>query len=268
MSKLIKHEFRATARMMLPLLGVCVVSALLLALFNRIQRIPDYLVVLTGFVFGVSMMAIGIMGLIIIIGRFYRNTMTDTGYLTMTLPINSHQFVWGEIIVAFIWVLITAVILFATLLSSLSIMDMFSLPGSLGDLRTFSNEVSRFLEEEGANGLSLAVIIIEGIIAVLLGFVEFCLRFYSSMAVGQLFSGHRGLLSVIAYILIGILISVLFFFFAQVFGSNLEFNSDTFGSFCITAAAGLGIIDLVLLVIDTLMYLPTVFLIGHRLNLP
>lgn len=248
---------------MLPLLAVCVVSALMLAVINKVENVPGVLAGVIIFVFSVSLTAIGIMGLIVIIGRFYRNTMTDTGYLTMTLPLNSHQFIWGEIIVCFIWFVITALILFATLISSLTIMDMLSLPESLGELGNIMKSMNDAFKEHGVSAGAFAAVIIEGIIAVLLYFAGFCLRFYSSMAVGQLFSKHRGLLSVIAYMLIGFIAFLLFVTLVKIIGGSFDFEIDTMGKI----AAFLGMFDLAVLAIDAILYFPTSFLIGKRLNL-
>lgn len=93
-------------------------------------------------------------------------------------------------------------------------------------------------------------------------FFEFCLRIYACMSLGQIFSKHRILCSVIAYILIGIIVTVIFFKAADI-GNGMVFDSDSVGR----VAATMGLFDLILLIIDAILYFPTSFLIGKRLNL-
>ena len=106
MTRLLKHEFRATSRMILPYLAAAVFSALLFAFTNRMEWFPSGLRVLLVFIISVSLTALGVVGIVIVISRFYRNVMTDTGYLTMTLPLNSHEFIWAELLMCLCWFVI------------------------------------------------------------------------------------------------------------------------------------------------------------------
>lgn len=263
MNKLIKHEFRATARMILPFLAVIVCSALTFAVCSRMDGFPTTLSVILVMVISVAFMALGIMCLAIIIERFYLNVMKDNGYLTMTLPLSSHEFIWGELIMCLCWFLIVAAVLFATFICSMTAADMISLPESFGEIGRVISMFNEELTEHGVSGFMVAVIILEGIVGLLLGFFGFCLRIYSCMAVGQLFSKHRTLFSVIAYILIAIIVSLLFTVAAKIFVGTLSFDTETVGK----AAGAIGLFDLVLLLIDAALYFPTAFLIGRRLNL-
>lgn len=262
MSRLIKHEFRATARLILPFLAVSVFSALLFSFLDKSNN--QALLVLTAVVCSVSLMALAIIGLIIIISRFYRNIMTDQGYLTMTLPLNSHEFIWAELIMCLCWFLIVAVVLFVTFIAVLGNLNMISVPESLGEIGKLFSAIRTACNEHGASILMVAVIILEGMIAVLLAFFGYCLRFYNAMALGQVFSKNRVLWSVLAYMLLGIVIGLVFAGLVYVFGNALSFNSFELGK----AALALGLFDLILIIIDSLMYFPTSLLIGRKLNLP
>ena len=260
MNKLIKHEFRATARLMLPLLALCVVSSLLFSVLNRSDNISGSMEFLLGTVITLAFLAVGIMGLVIIIGRFYCNTMTGTGYLTMTLPLNSHEFIMGELIVCLVWFLIAAIILFADFLASITILDILSWSTDFYNPSDAIKAFSNALKEHGVNGFTVFLIILECIVAFILGFFEFCLRFYSAMSVGQVFSKHKILLTIIAYFIIGSIVSVIFW--------NIV-NTGIFSADTPEKIVGiLGIFDLTLLIIDSLMYFPTALLIGKKLNLP
>lgn len=261
MSKIIKHEFRATARLMLPLLAAGFISAILDAVFSRISGIPEMLKSLAATVLILSVLAVGIMGIIIIIGRFYKNTMSDTAYLTMTLPVSSNELIFGELIVCFLWVVITVAVLTTATVLWLTTMDMVSLP-DIADIQLVISQ-DGILTEHGINKPDIAVLIMEGILALILLFAGYCLRFYASMAASQLFTKHRVLVSVAAYILIGIVITVIFAKLIGIAGGDIG-NEMRIGA---QMMAGLGIFDIVLLITDAVLFLPTSLIIGKRINL-
>ncbi len=104
-AKLLKHEFRATGKMMLLLsalaLGMGAAGAIVLRFlvygYGQTQAPEGVMVVLL--ISGTFLMVgIGFSLLAYLIGveiylllRFYRNKFTDEGYLTFTLPASSHQ---------------------------------------------------------------------------------------------------------------------------------------------------------------------------------
>lgn len=263
MNKLIKHEFRATARMIIPFLAVAVFSAILFSFTNRMEGFPNALTVIFIMIISVSLMALGVMGVVIVISRFYRNVMTDTGYLTMTLPLNAHEFIWAELIMCLCWFIIVAVVLAAALLCSMAVGGLLSLPDSFGEIANFFRSLNEAFREHGVSAFMIALVILEGIIAAILAFFGFCLRFYCCMSVGQLFSHNRELFSVIAYVLIGVVTSVLFTVIMKIFVGTLSFDADTI----VKAAGAIGLFDMTLLIIDAALYAPTALVLDKRLNL-
>lgn len=263
MSRLLKHEFRATARMIIPFLAVAVFSAILFSFTNRMEGFPNALTVIFIMIISASLMALGVMGIVIVISRFYRNVMTDTGYLTMTLPISSHEFIWAELIMCLCWFIIVAVVLAAAFVCSLAVGGLLSLPDSFSEMANFFNSLNEALRGHGVSAFMVAVIALEGIAAIVLCFFSSCLRVYCCMSVGQLFSNNRELFSVIAYVLIGVVTSLLFTVMMKIFVGTLSFDADTLGK----AAGAIGLFDLMLLIIDAALYAPTALILGKRLNL-
>ena len=106
LGKLMKHEFRATARIMLPVMGAMVALALLANLSIRglagnLSDIPmlRILFVLIIIFFSVAVVATIVMSLVIMVSRFYRNLLKDEGYLMFTLPVSVHELIWSKLIV-------------------------------------------------------------------------------------------------------------------------------------------------------------------------
>ena len=100
-TKLLKHEWRATRGMLGTLCLVCLGAGLLGggtmryligATFQEAQH--DAIVVLNVLAMVAAMIVVavaGVAGLFLHIGRFYKSRFTDEGYLTFTLPVNTHQ---------------------------------------------------------------------------------------------------------------------------------------------------------------------------------
>ena len=47
----------------------------------------------------------------IICAHFYRNLMTDEGYLTFTLPVKTSEILWSKLITAMLWTIISVVVI-------------------------------------------------------------------------------------------------------------------------------------------------------------
>lgn len=109
LSKLIKHEFRATSRIMWPVfLGMLALTALMRfsqLLLNGghipwlLQLIGVLLVI--GFVMG--LFALAFAPLVLSACRWRDHVLKDEGYLTLTLPVSLHQLLISKLIVSAVW---------------------------------------------------------------------------------------------------------------------------------------------------------------------
>lgn len=193
LSKLIKHEFRATGRIMGPLYLVLAALAVCANLAIRFLVHTDVWVLrllggLLMFAFGVAMTGVAIMAIVSMANRFRTNLMGDEGYVMFTLPASGHQLVWSKIIVSTAWFIATVLVeLLGGLIASFE----------LADLKRMFSEIAyyagRFFQEYSLNA---PVMIVEVIVLCLLGCVVICLQFYAAMATGHSFANHKSLLSV------------------------------------------------------------------------
>ena len=109
LSKLIKHEFRATGRIMWPVfLGMLALTALMrisLPLLNGgvtpwfLQMLCVLLVI--GFMVGLG--ALGLAPLVLSAVRWRDHVLKDEGYLTLTLPVSVHELLASKLIVSAVW---------------------------------------------------------------------------------------------------------------------------------------------------------------------
>ena len=112
--KLLKHEFRATARIMGPLYLILLVTAMGANFSARVMdradsRLLNALGALVVMAFVVAIIGVCFMSFFLMLQRFYRNLLRDEGYIMFTLPASVHQQVWSKLIVSTVWFVATAV---------------------------------------------------------------------------------------------------------------------------------------------------------------
>lgn len=205
LGRLIKHEFRATGRRMLPALGVL---ALLGLLANLSMRILDsgfggsplrILLILFIVAFFIGMIAAWIMALVLMISRFYRNLLKDEGYLMFTLPTNAHALIWSKLIVSTVWFLVTALlILLLMLLTGANLGQMSG--ADFAEVFRGLGEALDALRYMGVTNGSLILLAAEFVAAMVIASLTTCLQFYAAMGIGQMSDDHKGLYSVLAFV--------------------------------------------------------------------
>lgn len=204
LGKLFKHEMKATTRLLLPLY-------LILAAFTCIDRIVLSLDVFHGVFslipvlltsgFVLSIIAVLIVSSVIIIIRFYKNMVTDEGYLMFTLPVKPSQLINAKLLVATIWTLASLV---ATIIA---IFIVATARLSLSDL---SDGFAVFIREfQTAFGSYRFLLVVELIILMLAALVNNILFIYLSIAIGQLFNGHKIIGSIVSYIAISTVLQIV-----------------------------------------------------------
>ena len=213
LSKLLKHEFRATGRIMLPLYGAVAALAVLANLSIRVLNVTDntFVSILFGLivvVFGVSIAAAAIATVVVMIVRFYRNLLGNQGYLMHTLPATVHQQIWAKLIVSLVWIVGTFLVVWLLILATVLIQSGTNLGDVFAELPSWK-ELKVLLAEAGIHTGSLTLVGIEVLAAALLSCLVSCLHCYAAMSLGQMFSRNKILLSIVFYVGISILFTVL-----------------------------------------------------------
>jgi len=272
LGKLLKYEFRATGRSMLPVLGV---MTLLVALANVSVRVLDkniggFLAVLFGLIIFATVIAViaaEIMPIVVMVTRFYRNLLSNEGYLMHTLPASVHSLVWSKLIVSCVWMFLTNVIIF--LLGGLSVMHLTNM--NLGAfLEGFPSveEIREFLSSVGLSMGDLYLFLGEMVVAVVLSGIVTCLQFYAAMSLGYSFTNHKGLMSVLCFVGILIVLNVLTNFLGMREVENLtEVTVDSFRGGMQVAQGTVGKAILYTVFQGALLYLATVLGLKKGLNL-
>lgn len=195
LGKLMKHELRATARIMLPLYVLLLVSAALFALTMFLAENYEILALsvflgIISTVFAVTMIGAGVCTVALTVYRFYKNLMTDEGYLMFTLPATVDQLLWAKLLCALIWSACTTA---AELVAGLIASSNFFLRDELSFFFGAWDELDVF---STGQWISFGV---QTVAALILSVFCSYLLFYAAIALGHSFANHKVLLSVVFY---------------------------------------------------------------------
>ena len=108
LAKLLKYEFKATARLFIPLYIALITFTLINRVVNTVEsvqkaigiNIKTILSVISMVGYVVLIISISAITLIIMVQRFYKNLLGDEGYLMFTLPVKTWQNVLNKLIFA------------------------------------------------------------------------------------------------------------------------------------------------------------------------
>jgi hypothetical protein len=194
--KLLKHEFRATGRIMLPMYLVLLATAVGSNLSGRWMidsrfSAVSILGVLIVTAFGFAIFGVLLMSFVLMIQRFYKNLLQDEGYLMFTLPVSVHQHIWSKLIVSAVWFITTVL---AVIGASLIVAYQEGFLREMLDfLRYFFQGLQKLKITEALNG---TVYLVELFILVFLAMAAFSLQFYAALAAGHSQPNHKMLWSV------------------------------------------------------------------------
>lgn len=165
--------------------------------------------------------------------RFYRNMYSDEGYLTHTLPVNSHCHISAKGIVFFVWTTVSGivVILSVAALIGTAMVATGTLDGTnwndfwfefnsyiLPSLKKTYNEYFT---------IPLPVFILYGILCYILQSAASILMIYASISIGQTFNKYKVMASIIAYLALSTLLQIGASFISLPMIFNMERNQVT-----------------------------------------
>lgn len=271
--KLMKYEFRATGRIMLPLF----LLALLLAAGVRIgglwQGGEETVWVITGWdpvgillgVMGIgfilSLAAVFVVALVLMVLRFRSNLLSDEGYVMFTLPATVHKLLWAKLWTSVIWFLLAGAVDAAALLIASAegglLQELFQALQAIGQEITLDYTVYGIL------------LIVELAILAVLFCLSQCLRFYAPMAIGYSFTRHKTLLSVLFFFLIEGLVQAGAMTLLAVGDAFLQDIQALLSALSpeMTVHGAMGMAILGVLVYDIVLYCLTAGMLHRRLNL-
>lgn len=264
LSKLIKYEFKSTAKWFFLLYAFTIVLAPLTKIFisssvfeeGILNVIPAAITCL----YVISIVATFILTFFLIVYRFYKTMVTNEGYLTHTLPVTTTKLISSKLISAVLWIVLASIItllsLFILCFDAIDFQELKQLFSSSG-LQLIAKEFSSY-------GFSFALVIIEAIILVLMTICYYILKIYAAIAIGQLFNNQKLLASFAFYFVLGFITQVMgiFIMLVPMFSNLIALeNSDRFFNTLLPA----GIVSTFLLCV--IHFAITNYIFSKKLNL-
>lgn len=202
---LMKYEFKAVGRILLPLYAAWLIASILLGLSlnSDIAGGSTLFITLSGLLYSGATIAAILLTVIILIQRFYKNLLGNEGYLMFALPVSTGKHLFNKVFSGAIWSFFGVLVALITALALFITMEGFA---------TFLD-----LVKDSIHGISLAIkeapssvlIVFELIIMALAAAAEFAVKVYAAIAVGHQWGNHRILGAILAYIGFGIVESII-----------------------------------------------------------
>ena len=262
LKKLYKYELYSLFRNLLPVyaavLGFALLSrlSLLIKTDNVLLQIPSRI---STTIYFFSIVAVFVVGMVVVVMRFYKNLLSGEGYLTFTLPFSATQHIVCKLLCGVLVIIID----FISVIASLLIMG-----AGTDTLREIIEALRTGLEEAGhmLTAGQLISISAELIIAAVIGMFQSLLMFYAAIAIGQQFKNRIGG-AVVAYIslyaavqVINTFIMIIAVFFLQ---DIMEAATFTVGFFQIFIA----LLTVYSLILAAAYFFITRHFLSKRLNL-
>ncbi|MEE0775749.1 MAG: hypothetical protein U0M15_01655 [Bacillota bacterium] len=255
LGKLLKYEFKATGRMLLPLYGAMILAGLVSSFVINRDAFGATQVIFTMVYVGICVAAL-VITLLLVIQRFNKNLLSDEGYLMFTLPVSTDSLIFSKLIVAVCWGII------GTIAGILSGIALFATIIPWGDIP----EMIRFIVTHmDAVDWKDWLMLVEVLVSCILDYALFVMVVYTSLSVGQLpFAGkHRKAASLGAFFLIYIIYTILI----SVTGGSLSTADPDTWIFSLSVVAQMGLAILVEVVLIAVMFFITRFILNRHLNL-
>lgn len=259
LGKLVKHEFKDTMRLFLPMFGFIAVLTPIFSFMMRIgsnynEAAEDSSALDIVFGSGIAgylllLFALLIITQVLIVIRFYRTMVSTEAYLTFTLPAKTGSILFSKWIVSMVWYVISFIIAAASVLAVL----LIATPLTFGDISDAISFVTKYVEID------------DFITLILFGLMMLCstsltiLRMYVSVMIGQLAKTHRIALSIGIYLALSQGLSVVLSLLMIPFFFILE-SIDSVNVLFLVAIIGNGILA-------AGFYIITYFLTAKKLNI-
>lgn len=198
LGKLFKHEFKETAKRLIPLNCILIVFTLLGCIFlgtNLFQQSSLALLsVSCTILYVLSIFALFVITGVYLTIRFYKTMYSNQGYLTHTLPVSTGSILNTKILVSVFWVCIATIV---------TILSVFALVRVAAGVSWESMDLSHMKYVFAtAFGLSVPEVFFYIGMTLILSCFSVVLMVCASLSIGQLFSQHRILGSVAAFVAI------------------------------------------------------------------
>lgn len=264
LAKLIKNEFKATARNFFPVYLVMIVVSIFMKIMEEItdnatgslgnNKLIEILSTLSVIMFVIAIMAVIFGTIVLIIKRFYDNMLKDEGYLSFTLPVTTGQHIAGKALVSYVWVIASVLVIIASVI--------ILLLGNGSEFTKIGDNIRNFFElinEAGWWGYFIEVVVM-----ILLSVYAKIMLAYTCLSVGQIWNKHRVAGAIGVYFIIYIITQII----GTVFLSNMLISDTIVEETDMGFFQPLMLYLLIFAVVESIVFtVITHFMLNRKLNL-
>lgn len=212
LGKLLKHEFIATSKYFIPLFLTALILTPLARLTTNLSFLQNGILqaipITFSILYVIALISMGAISFVIITYRFYKNMVTEEGYLTHTLPVKASSHIFTKITTSCIWLFLSILVILT------SIFGFFITPDRWHSLcNDFSTMFQDFSSIPNSGfKTNFILLLIEMFLLLFVACIVSILFIYASISIGQLLiQSHRVLGSFVAAIIMYIITSIISF---------------------------------------------------------
>lgn len=217
LGKLFKHEFKSTAKVMLTIYGVLILTTILGILgFSTQTMLTDYeplplvinlLFISTVILYILSIFTLFIVTYVYVCLHFYKTMYSDQGYLTHTLPVKPSTLFHVKLTTAWVWMMGTMILFFLSIFLLLISITRGELFTQLMFDTDFQYEFLNIV------GMTIGQFSVTFFVQLAFSCLSYLLTIFASISIGQLFTSHK---------IVGAIVSgIAIYFIEQIIGSTI-----------------------------------------------
>lgn len=190
LGKMLKHEWKAMAKVLFPvnlaIVAITILGSVFLGfrIYESDSTVIQALTALSTVFYVLSLIAVSFTCVIFIGIRFYKTTYTDEGYLLHTLPVTTHEIILSKLIIGIVWNLITSLIVMLSILVLII---------SAGQGMSFLQGIENLVQQMSLylSGAMFTGWIIYVVYAAIISTAYSCLWLFAGISFGQIMTKHK-----------------------------------------------------------------------------
>ena len=270
LGKLIRYDFKALSRYLI-LIHIMLLITAALGRFLFIGKLVDNpnslsdsgaIIMTIAIMLYVILFMTAVFGTLLVIAiHFYKNLYSDEGYLTHMLPVSRTPLLISKTVSGSVWMMIDMILVILSVLVLVIYKPM---------IREFAVHKDEALREMGfPDSVGYGKIIMAFIVLFVISAIANVVTIYVSITIGQLFSNHRVLGSIVSYFGISTIISIISSVIGAAYSVSAVMKAETAGDAYVYQFFLKTMIFVIILQVVTTVafYIITQLLMQKKLNL-
>ena len=258
LGKLLKYELAATGRRLPLLYGVLIAVSLLFGIIINTGAFDEVFGRISLALYVMAAITLGLLTLIVLIQRYYKNLLGNEGYLMMTLPAGPGAHVASKIISATIWIILGGL----AGVVAMNILLYFATGAWFISFTHMLDMVKGALSVKGG-----WLVLVEMAVLGILVCAEAAAKVYAAISIGHQWSNHRALGAVLAYIGLSVIEAIVAIPLQKVFGEDGYYWTNMTGETIPEMQVFFLLLIIVVAVMLAIYWFVSWILIKKRLNL-